>query len=181
MTTIIVGFEATTVVSTSIPPTTNYIVESLGTLNIVSGGVVSGLITISAEGTVKVSSGGTVLDTLVSSGGVQNAWSGGVLSDTVIDFNGLQQVINGGAAIDTAVENGGVEELFNGRSAAPTPPIPSQASGTTLATIRRTFCSATAPGIPGLSRSPMAPLPAGTRSAAPTRHTACPSRWGRPR
>jgi hypothetical protein len=59
-------------------------------------------------------------------------------------------------------------------------PIPSWALGTTSATIRRTFCSATAPGILGLSRSPMAPLPSGPTSAAPAPPTACPSRWGRP-
>jgi autotransporter passenger strand-loop-strand repeat protein len=86
MPTIIVDSDAPTVVSTSIPPTTNYIVEGIGTLDIVSGGFVSGLITISAGGTVNVSSGGTTLDTLVSSGG-------------------LQQVINGGIAIDTVVES----------------------------------------------------------------------------
>ena len=46
---------------TTIDATNSYLVESNGELDIVAGGLVSGLVTIGRGGTVFVSSGGTVL------------------------------------------------------------------------------------------------------------------------
>ena len=63
MTTITIS-SGTTTVSTTIPTTTAYILEGFSTLDVVSGGVISGLITINSFGTVNVSSGGAVLATV---------------------------------------------------------------------------------------------------------------------
>ena len=60
----------TTTVSTAIPTTTAYIVEGSGTLDVVNGGTVSGLITVSGGGIVYVSSGGKTLDTTVDISGL---------------------------------------------------------------------------------------------------------------
>src|SRR5580700_3948546 len=72
MTTILVS-SGTTVVSTTIPSTTAYVVEGSGTLEIASGGTVSGLISVSRGGTVVLESGGSTAgnttNLTVSSGG----------------------------------------------------------------------------------------------------------------
>ena len=70
MTQIIVS-SGTTFVSTTIPVNSTYIVEGSGTLDIVNGGTVSGLITVSSGGIAILESGGSVVhgNTTVSSGG----------------------------------------------------------------------------------------------------------------
>jgi autotransporter passenger strand-loop-strand repeat protein len=70
MTTIIVS-SGSTLVSTPIPNTTAYLVEGTGALDVLSGGTVSGPITVKAGGLVTVSSGGKVLSTVISSGGAE--------------------------------------------------------------------------------------------------------------
>src|SRR5580692_6370799 len=77
----------TTSVSTAIPNTTAYLVESSGTLDIVSGGIVSGLITISSGGHVIVASGGEAFDTVVSGGGILTVASGGTVTSAGTPVN----------------------------------------------------------------------------------------------
>ena len=71
MTTIIVSSGVTSSVSTPTPNTTAYLVEGTGVLDVLSGGTVSGPITVKAGGQVTVSSGGKVLSTVISSGGTE--------------------------------------------------------------------------------------------------------------
>jgi autotransporter passenger strand-loop-strand repeat protein len=66
----------------------SYIVEGSGTLDVVSGGIVSGLITISSGGTVNNSSSGGVLSTTISHGGIENVSSGGTAGNTTVSSGG---------------------------------------------------------------------------------------------
>ena len=82
MTTIVVSGSTTSTVSTHIPSGTSYVVLAGGTLDVVSGGIVSGLVTISLGGTEHISSGGLVLNTSIGGGSAFGA--------------GLQFIISGG-------------------------------------------------------------------------------------
>src|SRR5207248_2739494 len=84
----------TTIVSSA--TNESYIVVDSGTLEVASGGTVSGEITISSGGSVLIDSGGTVLDTLISSGGVLQVSSGGVADPTTIVSGGTEIVSAGG-------------------------------------------------------------------------------------
>jgi autotransporter passenger strand-loop-strand repeat protein len=77
--------------TTTVSSATNesYIVVDSGTLEVASGGTVSGEIIVSSGGSVLVDSGGTVLDTLVSSGGVLQVSSGGLADPTTIFSAGI--------------------------------------------------------------------------------------------
>ena len=75
MTTITIS-TGTTVVSTPIPTTTNYIVEGSGLLQIANGGTVSGLITLNNAGNLGITSGGVARNTTVNSGGIDHIFSG---------------------------------------------------------------------------------------------------------
>jgi autotransporter passenger strand-loop-strand repeat protein len=61
---------------TSVDASDTYLVESGGTLAILNGGLVSGLVTVDQGGAVNVSSGGTALSTTIS-GGYQQVYGGG--------------------------------------------------------------------------------------------------------
>ena len=81
MTTIIVS-SGTTDVST--PTSSAYIVEHSGTLDIINGGTVSGLVTVSSGGLVNVSSGGTDFSANISKGGTVDVLSSGTLEFATI-------------------------------------------------------------------------------------------------
>ena len=117
MTTIVVsGSTRTSTVSTSVPSGTSYIVSAGGTLDVVSGGIASGLVTISPGGTEHISSGGLVLNTSIGGGsafgtGLQFIFSGGTASNTVVLQDGcndpsFQIVSSGGLAVNTVLSAG---------------------------------------------------------------------------
>jgi autotransporter passenger strand-loop-strand repeat protein len=90
------------------------IVENGGTLNLLSGGVISNT---QDSGTVKVSSGGTATGTVVN--GVDlNVY--GTATGTVVSGSGLEIVHSGGLAIATAVNEGGQVVEYGGTAINPT-------------------------------------------------------------
>jgi len=99
----------TTSVSSPIPNTTAYVVEDSGTLDILSGGVVSGVITISSGGQVVVSSGGEAFDAVVFGGGTLTVASGGTASGVTVGSGGVVEVFNGGSLVGSDVNNGTVD------------------------------------------------------------------------
>ena len=113
MTTIIVS-SGTTVVST--PTTSEYIVEGSGTLDILNGGTVSGLITVSSGGSVNVSSGGEALSATISKGGTVEVLSSGTVDQFEVASGGKLVVF--GLATTTsgfsAVASGGLEIISSG-------------------------------------------------------------------
>jgi len=104
----------TVTVGIHIPINTDYIVVDSGTLDVVNGGTVSGLITISSGGAVNVRSGGMVRDTTVSSGGDETVSSGGEILNTRVSDGGAQYVSSGGTASGTTVMGGGTQYVFSG-------------------------------------------------------------------
>ena len=114
MTTIIVSSGVTSNVSTPTPNTTAYLVEGTGVLDVLSGGTVSGPITVKAGGQVTVSSGGKVLSTVISSGGAEADF--GTASNTIISSHGSQTVEAGGFASNTIVDAGGEQDVFGSAS-----------------------------------------------------------------
>jgi fibronectin-binding autotransporter adhesin len=112
MTTITISSGVTSNVSTPIPNTTAYLVEGTGVLDVLSGGTVSGPITVKAGGLVTVSSGGKVLSTVISSHGSQTVEAGGFASNTFVDAGGEQDVF--GSASGTTVETSGLEVVKSG-------------------------------------------------------------------
>jgi autotransporter passenger strand-loop-strand repeat protein len=134
MTTIVVSGSTTSTVSTHIPSGTSYVVLAGGTLDVVSGGIVSGLVTISLGGTEHISSGGLVLNTSIGGGsafgaGLQFIFSGGTASSVVLQDGSndpsFQFVSSGGLAVNTVL-SAGDELVFAGGTA----------SGTTVANRR---------------------------------------------
>jgi autotransporter passenger strand-loop-strand repeat protein len=89
MTTISVTNSHTSTVSSPIPGTTTYLVESGGTLDVLSGGVISGSITDS--GTVNVSSGRTTEVTVFDEFGGMSVGSGATFSG----YNDADGVVDG--------------------------------------------------------------------------------------
>jgi autotransporter passenger strand-loop-strand repeat protein len=104
----------TVTVGIHIPINTDYIVADTGTLDVVNGGTVSGLITISSGGAVNVRSGGMVRDTTVSSGGDETVSSGGDILNTRVSDGGAQYVSSGGTVSGTTVMGGGTQYVFSG-------------------------------------------------------------------
>jgi autotransporter passenger strand-loop-strand repeat protein len=96
----------TTSVST-VDASDTYLVEGGGTLDILSGGLVSGLITVAQAGTLIVSSGGTALDTMIGFGGTQFDY--GSANGTTISYGGSQIVESGGSASGTTINSGGTQ------------------------------------------------------------------------
>src|ERR1700722_4956964 len=114
MTTITISSGVTSNVSTPIPNTTAYLVEGTGALDVLSGGTVSGAITVKGGGQVTVSSGGKVLSTVISSGGAEVDF--GTASNTTIGGHGSQTVEAGGFASNTFVDAGGEQDVFGSAS-----------------------------------------------------------------
>ncbi len=112
MTTITIS-SGTTIVSTTISDTASYIVEDGGTLDVGSGGTVSGLIIISSGGAVDITSGGTILDT-TDAGGTVNVSAGGTANNTTLSSGGIELVQSGGIAGDTILSGGAIEVLSGG-------------------------------------------------------------------
>ena len=100
----------TTTISTPVAGDTSYIVEVSGTLDIVNGGIVSELVTISAGGTVNVSSGGEVLSTTISNGGLEFVSSGGTDSGAAVSGGGKVQVFSGGTTISDSIIGSGAHQ-----------------------------------------------------------------------
>src|SRR6266446_7878641 len=100
MTTITIS-SGTTIVSTSVPPTTNYVVESGGILEIANGGTVSGLVTINSAGSGTVDAGGTLLSVTVSSSGRLTDLLSGTVSGATVSNGGFAQI--SGTAVGTTV------------------------------------------------------------------------------
>ena len=105
----------TTIVSSA--TNESYIVVDSGTLEVASGGTVSGEITISSGGSVLIDSGGTVLDTLISSGGVLQVSSGGVADPTTI-VSGGTEIVSAGGTDSGALISGGEQDVFGVASGA---------------------------------------------------------------
>jgi autotransporter passenger strand-loop-strand repeat protein len=83
MSEIIVSSGVTTSVST-LDASNTYLVERAGVLDILNGGLISGLITV--DSTLNVSSGGTTLSTTINQYGYQYVWNGGIASGTTISY-----------------------------------------------------------------------------------------------
>src|SRR5579864_8717353 len=115
MTAITISSGATTV---STATTSSYRVEDTGILDVGPGGTVSGQITISADGVVNVNFFGTVLDTVIGSGGDEYVNLFGPASDTTIYHGGHQYVV--GRASDTTVGSGGYQYVEFGGTASDT-------------------------------------------------------------
>jgi autotransporter passenger strand-loop-strand repeat protein len=92
----------------------HHIVESGGVLEVLSGGLVSGLISVSSGGTTMVTSGGTTLSATIS-GGVQFDYS---FASGVTIFTGSQVVESGGVASGTVICGG--EQIVSGGTASST-------------------------------------------------------------
>lgn len=103
---------------TTVDASNTFLVEDSGTLEILDGGVVSGLITVVPAGALQVDAGGTALSATISGVGLEIVLSGGVDSGAQISggeldvyglasgariFGGLQIVEAGGTAISAAV------------------------------------------------------------------------------
>jgi autotransporter passenger strand-loop-strand repeat protein len=102
----------TTVVLSQIPGSTDYIVEGSGALVVANGGAVSGLITISSGGSANVSSGSTVLQTTIDSGGFELVYEGLAVRTTI--SNGGLQDVDAGLATLTTIGNGGTQNVYGG-------------------------------------------------------------------
>lgn len=88
---------------------TGDVVLSGGTLEVLSGGVISNTID---SGHVLIDAGGIAFGTNVGSGGVENFLaSGGSAVETIVNSGGLFEVNIGGFALSTTVNNGGIELL----------------------------------------------------------------------
>jgi autotransporter passenger strand-loop-strand repeat protein len=105
--------------TTTVSSSTNesYIVVDSGTLEIASGGTVSGEIIVSSGGSVLVDSGGTVLDTRISSGGLLHVSSGGLADPTTI-FSGGSEIVSAGGTDNGAQISGGEQDVFGSASGA---------------------------------------------------------------
>ena len=110
----IIVSSGTTDVSTS--TTSAYIVEGSGKLDILNGGAVSGLISVSSGGSVNVSSGGEALSATISKGGTVEVLSSGtvdqfeVASGGKLVVFGLANTISGFSEVDS----GGLEIISSG-------------------------------------------------------------------
>jgi autotransporter passenger strand-loop-strand repeat protein/T5SS/PEP-CTERM-associated repeat protein len=83
------------------------------TTNTVTGGTSSGL-TVGNGDFLLVSSGGVVIDTMVSGGGTENVGTGGVASFTTVSGGGIENVSSGGLASGARVLVGGSQTVSSG-------------------------------------------------------------------
>ncbi|OSJ28874.1 hypothetical protein BSZ19_29240 [Bradyrhizobium japonicum] len=111
-------FAAPTLVSTGAVSVTGasttsqgYVVLGDGTLDVVTGGNVSGQITIGNGGVVDVLNGATTEHTDIRSGGVQYDY--GTANDTIVHAGGQQHVYFGGSANGSTVEAGGYQDVYS--------------------------------------------------------------------
>lgn len=111
-------FAAPTLVSTGAVSVTGasttsqgYVVLGDGTLDVVTGGNVSGQITIGNGGVVDVLNGATTEHTDILSGGVQYDY--GAANDTTVHAGGQQHVYFGGSANGSTVEAGGYQDVYS--------------------------------------------------------------------
>lgn len=95
-----------------------YVVLGDGTLDVVTGGNVSGQITIGNGGVVDVLNGATTEHTDIRGGGVQYDY--GTANDTTVHAGGQQHVYFGGSANGSTVEAGGFQYIDAGGSASDT-------------------------------------------------------------
>ena len=84
---------------------------NFGTQNVYAGGIASGTVLFS-RGSQNVRNSGLALQTMVSSGGIQNI-NGGTASGTVLASGGLQYV-NSGRDISTVISSGGSAYISGG-------------------------------------------------------------------
>jgi len=82
-----------------------WIVLAGGTLNVLSGGVISGA--VDSGGFDVVSAGGLALSTTISSGGTQYDY--GSASGTIVSSGGFEYVVSGGTAASTTISGGTLE------------------------------------------------------------------------
>jgi autotransporter passenger strand-loop-strand repeat protein len=111
-------FAAPTLVSTGPVSVTSatatsqgYVVLGGGTLDVVTGGNVSGQITVGNGGVVDVLTGATAQHTDILSGGVQYDY--GTAGDTTVHAGGQQHVYFGGNATGTTVQAGGYQDVYS--------------------------------------------------------------------
>jgi autotransporter passenger strand-loop-strand repeat protein len=111
-------FAAPTLISTGAASVTSatttamgYVVLGSGTLDVVTGGNVSGQITIGNGGVVDVFTGATTQHADILSGGVQYDY--GTANDTTVHAGGQQHVYFGGNATGTTVEAGGYQDVYS--------------------------------------------------------------------
>jgi autotransporter passenger strand-loop-strand repeat protein len=98
---------------TTVDSANTYLVESGGILDILSGGVVSGLITVSQGGELDVSSGGTTLSTVISSGGSDYILGNGSASAITVDSGGYLY-LEGGNISGGTINSGGTMFVSGG-------------------------------------------------------------------
>ncbi len=106
MTTEVVFGGPTTV---SAPTTTTYIVVAPGTLDVASGGVVSGATAVGPGSVIMIEAGGTANNSTVV-GGVQ--FNYGTANGVVISNGGVQHVY-GGTASNVTITAGGYQDIMN--------------------------------------------------------------------
>jgi autotransporter passenger strand-loop-strand repeat protein len=100
---------------TTVDASNTYLVESGGQLDILNGGLVSGLITVDQCGTLIVSSGGTTLSAMISSLGYQIVYGDGTVSDTTVLNGGTLELLGGPITSGViTISSGGVEEIGDG-------------------------------------------------------------------
>lgn len=111
-------FAAPTLVSTGAVSVTaasttsqGYVVLGDGTLDVITGGNVSGQITIGNGGVVDILNGATTEHTDILSGGVQYDY--GTANDTTVHAGGQQHVYFGGSANGSTVEAGGYQDVYS--------------------------------------------------------------------
>jgi fibronectin-binding autotransporter adhesin len=103
----------TTISVTTIDASNTYLVESSGVLEVLNGGLVSGLITVGnpagLRGTLVVSSGGTTLSTTIGANAL--AYDFGAASGTTISYGGRESVVSGGTESGTDITYGGLQNV----------------------------------------------------------------------
>lgn len=99
----------TTTVSTA--TSTTYLVLAPGTLDVASGGAVSGATAVGPGSTIWVQAGGTTTNSAIV-GGVQFTYGNAVGS--VVSNGGIQHVYAGGTATNANIAAGGYQDVWNG-------------------------------------------------------------------
>lgn len=91
---------------------TGWIVLAGGTLNVLTGGVISN--TAISGGIDNISAGGAATSTTIFGGGEEFVFSGGVTTSTTVENGGAELVSSGGTAIGTTILNGGAVTVSSG-------------------------------------------------------------------
>jgi autotransporter passenger strand-loop-strand repeat protein len=107
----------TTTVSTAVAKDTRYLVVGNGTLDVVDGGVIGGLLTIESGGQLLVSPGADIADALVLNGGFEFVQSGASTGGATVEAGGTETVLSGGT-IDGTTLSGGTLIVANGATAS---------------------------------------------------------------